>query len=268
MSNGGEVEGYFGTNGTPIVRTNSQAPVILDPFTMADELELRAFTGQNNPYVRSRLERALETDIVESTSGVSTSDYSNQFLRSAMNREETSEFFDQLDARQLLFDNRRKLTTVSGARNDLMPPWLWTMPPSVRLQSGGSWPVNSIRGWKHLYNYGYGTEVFNAQSVPPQGRPDHLIQFPAEGGAIMGDGNTSGAVDQNDVELARSQFLEWNRKVDLNRELSSDAVGLADNLKNQHDFARDIMKVLQRSLLDVDSKTSIFGQEADQNLPN
>ena len=268
MSNGGEVEGYFGTNGTPIVRTNSQAPAILDPFTMADELELRAFTGQNNPYVRSRLERALETDIVESTSGVSTSDYSKQFLRSAMNREETSEFFDQLDARQLLFDNRRKLTTVSGARNDLMPPWLWTMPPSVRLQSGGSWPVNSIRGWKHLYSYGYGNEVFNAQSVPPNGGPNNLMQFPADVGAAEGDGNTDGVVDQNDVELARSQFLEWNRKVDLNRELSSDAVGLADNLKNQHDFARDIMKVLQRSLLDVDSKTSIFGQAADQNLPN
>ena len=273
MSNGGEVEGYFVANTDPalpptaVVRTNSQAPAILDPFTMADELELRTFTGQNNPYVRSRLERALETDIVE-TGTTSSSDYSKQFLRSAMNREETSEFFDQLDARQLLFDNRRKLTTVSGARNDLMPPWLWTMPPSVRLQSGGSWPANSIRGWKHLYNYGYGTEVFNAQSVPPQGRSDHLIQFPADGGAVAGDGNTSGAVDQNDVELARSQFLEWNRKVDLNRELNKDDVTPSEYLKNQHDFARDIMKVLQRSLLDVDSKTSIFGQEANLNLPN
>ena len=274
MSNGGEVEGYFATNGTPIVRTNSQAPAILDPFTIADELELRAFTGQNNPYVRSRLERALERDLPETPIPISTWSpaqqlfFQNQFLRSAMNREETSEFFDQLDARQLLFDNRRKLTTVSGARNDLMPPWLWTMPPSVRLQSGGSWPANSIRGWKHLYNYGYGNEVFNAQSVPPNGGPNNLTQFPADVGAAEGDGNTDGVVDQNDVELARSQFLEWNRKVDLNRELSSDAVGLADNLKNQHDFARDIMKVLQRSLLDVDSKTSIFGQEADQNLPN
>ena len=274
MSNGGEVEGYFATNGTPIVRTNSQAPAILDPFTMADELELRAFTGQNNPYVRSRLERALERDLPETPIPISTWSpaqqlfFQNQFLRSAMNREETSEFFDQLDARQLLFDNRRKLTTVSGARNDLMPPWLWTMPPSVRLQSGGSWPANSIRGWKHLYNYGYGTEAFDAQSVPPQGRSDHLIQFPADGGAVAGDGNTSGAVDQNDVELARSQFLEWNRKVDLNRELNKDDVTPSENLKNQHDFARDIMKVLQRSLLDVDSKTSIFGQEANLNLPN
>ena len=267
MSNGGEVEGYFATNGTPIVRTNSQAPAILDPFTMADELELRTFTGQNNPYVRSRLERALETDIVE-TGTTSSSDYSKQFLRSAMNREETSEFFDQLDARQLLFDNRRKLTTVSGARNDLMPPWLWTMPPAVRLQGGATWPPNSVRGWKHLYQYGYGTEVFDPQSVPPQGRPDNFVQFPAEVGAAAGDGNTDGVVNQADVELARSQFLDWNRKVDLNRELSDDNSSLALNMTNQHDFARDIMKVLQRSLLDVDSKTSIFGQEADQALPN
>ncbi len=268
MSNGGELEGYFAANGTPVVRTGSVAPIILDPFTMADELELRAFTGQNNPYVRSRLERALETDIVETSAGASSSDYSNQFLRSAMNREETSEFFDQLDARQLLFDNRRKLTTVSGARNDLMPPWLWTMPPAVRLQGGATWPPNSVRGWKHLYQYGYGTEVFDPQSVPPQGRPDNFVQFPAEVGAAAGDGNTDGVVNQADVELARSQFLDWNRKVDLNRELSDDNSSLALNMTNQHDFARDIMKVLQRSLLDVDSKTSIFGQEADQALPN
>ena len=268
MSNGGELEGYFAANGTPVVRTGSVAPIILDPFTMADELELRAFTGQNNPYVRSRLERALETDIVETSAGASSSDYSKQFLRSAMNREETSEFFDQLDARQLLFDNRRKLTTVSGARNDLMPPWLWTMPPAVRLQGGATWPPNSVRGWKHLYQYGYGTEVFDPQSVPPQGRPDNFVQFPAEVGAAAGDGNTDGVVNQADVELARSQFLDWNRKVDLNRELSDDNSSLALNMTNQHDFARDIMKVLQRSLLDVDSKTSIFGQEADQALPN
>ena len=269
MSNGGEVEGYFATDGTPIVRTNSQAPAILDPFTMADELELRAFNGQNNPYVRSRLERALETELKLTQTGADDgTDYNFQFLRSAMIREETSEFFDQLDARQLLFDNRRKLTTVSGARNDLMPPWLWTMPPSVRLPSGGSWPADSIRGWKHLYDYGYGVEVFYPQSVPPQGRPDNLLQFPAESGAAAGDGNTDGSVNQEDVELARSQFLEWNRKVDLNRELSSDAVELAANTSNQHDFARDIMKVLQRSLLDVDSKTSIFGQANNSTLPN
>ena len=123
MSNGGEVEGYFAMNNqlsdqaemawgygqlgnhfvgvnppnaSPVIRTSSQAPSILDPFTMADELELRAFTGQNNPYVRSRLERALGSEFSEN-GGTTVSSYNNQFLRSAMNREETSEYFDQLD---------------------------------------------------------------------------------------------------------------------------------------------------------------------------
>ena len=274
MSNGGEVEGYFATDGTPIVRTDSRAPAILDPFTMADELELRAFTGQNNPYVRSRLERALETDITEN-GAASATDYNTQFLRSAMIREETSEYFDQLDAQQLLFDNRRKLTTVNGARNDLMPPWLWTMPPAARLaQMPGqpaTWPVNAIRGWKRLYdlNGSYsGDDYFGFRDVPPQGTHDLFTQFPAEPGAAAGDGNCDGFVDQRDIELARAQFLTWNRKVDLNRELNDDAAGLQQNVWNQHDFARDVMRVLQRSVMDVDSKTSIFGQEADQSLPD
>ena len=261
MSQGGEVEGYFDPSGNAIVRTNGLAPEVLEPFTMADEFELRAYAGHNNPYLRSRLERAIETELPPS----GTVNTSTQFLRSAMTREETSEFFDQLDARQLLFDNRRKLTTASGARNELMPPWLWTLPPvPVPPAQQQPWPANSERSWKPLYEVGYGAlDVSAPRSVPPRGAPDLALQFPAQAGVSIGDANCDGFVDQRDVERARKQFLEWNRKVDLNRELFADTASAAQYNDAQHDFARDIMKVLQRTLLDVDTRTSVFGSSTD-----
>ena len=261
MSQGGEVEGYFDTTGAAVIRINGMAQEVLEPFTMADEFELRAYTGHNNPYLRSRLERALETEVT-SAGAVSTA---SQFLRSAMTREETSEYFDQLDARQLLFDNRRKLTTASGARNELMPPWLWTLPPiPVAPVGGGTWPPNSQRSWKPLYEVGYGAlDVTAPRSVPPQGAPDLGLQFPAQPGAAIGDANCDGFVDQRDVEIAREQFLRWNRKVDINRELFVDNASAVQLNDAQHDFARDIMKVLQRSLLDVDTRTSVFGSDPE-----
>ncbi len=256
MAQGGAVDGYFDSGGNAIVRGSSGLPVEqLDPFTMADELELRGFAGHNNPYLRSRLERAIDPDTV-------AADQNFQFLRSSMQREETSEYFDQLDARQLLFDNRRKLTTVSGARNELMPPWLWTLPPAPPVDVNNPWTAGQVRSWRPLYQTSYGIlEVTAPRSVPPQGTPDLALQFPAQPGANVGDGNCDGIVDQTDVELARSQFLDWNKKVDLNRELFDDHATAQQFLMAQHDFARDAMKVLQRSLLDVDTRTSVFGSE-------
>lgn len=256
MSIGGAVDGYFNAAGVPVLRSASGSPAEqLDPFSMADELELRAFTGHNNPYLRTRLERAIDPD-------TTPADQNFQFLRSSMAREETSEYFDQLDARQLLFDNRRKITTVSAARNDLMPPWLWTLPPAPAADPTTPWTAGQVRSWKPLYQSAYGIlDVSAARSVPPQGTPDLAKQFPAQPGADTGDGNCDGVVDQTDVELARSQFLSWNRKVDLNRELFDDHANAQQFLMAQHDFGRDVMKVLQRSLLDVDTRTSVFGSE-------
>jgi hypothetical protein len=94
----------------------------------------------------------------------------------------------------------------------------------------------------------------------------------------MGDGNCDGVLDENDVQLARAQFNIWNTKTDLNREVSDnlnvtppvigDNAGPAVYLAHQHNLARDIVRVLQRSLLDVDSRISIFGQEFSQQQPN
>jgi len=312
MSRDGEVDNYFTLNptttnfafeqaagqgdllrflaaggATATVRSanNPNTPVQLDPFTMADEYELRAYHGNNSPSLRSRLERAVESEF--NTGAASPESQAvllgTQFLRSALVREETSEFHDQLDARQLLFDNRRKLTTVSGARNEMMPPWLWTMPPPSRLgqQLGqpSTWPANTTRGWKNLHQTNYGWADYSAfQSVPARGGFDPTVQFPDEPGAGIGDGNCDGALDENDVQLARAQFNAWNTKTDLNREVSDnvnvsppvmgDNAGPAVYLAHQHNLARDIVRVLQRSLLDVDSRISIFGQEFSQSQPN
>ncbi len=87
------------------------------PFGLTEELELRAYHGQNIPWIASRLERAIQTGVINGP------DF--QFLHANLHREETSELLEQLDVRELLFDHRKRLTTYSGARNDLMPPWLW-----------------------------------------------------------------------------------------------------------------------------------------------
>ena len=91
------------------------------PFTLADELELRYYHGNNAQAISSRFEVAVNNP-QEQTSG----DFvENQFLRSSvLNAHESSELRDQLDNKQLLFDNRRKLTLFNGVRNDLLPPWL------------------------------------------------------------------------------------------------------------------------------------------------
>ncbi|MBL9119649.1 MAG: hypothetical protein JNL80_07035 [Phycisphaerae bacterium] len=89
----------------------------LAPFGISDELELRSYNGQNNPWVTTRLETA-----------VNGQDRFYQFFRSTPLRGETNEAVAQLTNRELLLDNRRKATTVNGARNDIAPAWLWPSP--------------------------------------------------------------------------------------------------------------------------------------------
>ena len=87
------------------------------PFGLTEELELRAYHGQNSAWIVSRLEKAVQENTTNGT-GV-------QFLRANFGRTETSELLYQLNVRELLFDHRKRLTTYNGARNDIMPPWLW-----------------------------------------------------------------------------------------------------------------------------------------------
>jgi hypothetical protein len=98
----------------------------LTPFGTAEELELRMYHGNNHPFLMSRFESAINGN--DSPQGPTGPWVFNWFLRSSPARAETSEYLDQLNAQQLLLDNRRKLTMFSGARNDLLPPWLWPSP--------------------------------------------------------------------------------------------------------------------------------------------
>ena len=88
---------------------------IFTPFNLADELELRAYEGNNHGWIYSRLERALGP----STNG------SDHILRGNLTRMETSEAAEQLDNRQLAHDLRHRLTFFNGARNETLPPHLW-----------------------------------------------------------------------------------------------------------------------------------------------
>lgn len=98
------------------------AEVGYTPFTLADELELRMFHGNNYLWNLSRFERAMNTRNVAGSflrSGL----YNGADVSNAFN--ESSEFINQLDANQLVYDARHRLTLHNGARNDLLPPWLW-----------------------------------------------------------------------------------------------------------------------------------------------
>jgi hypothetical protein len=97
----------------------------LTPFDTTDEFELRAFHGNNSPFTLSRFEQAvsLYSPIYQ---GNEANNF--QFLRASPMREEADEYLDQLNSRELLVDNRRKLTLFNGARNETAPPWLWPTP--------------------------------------------------------------------------------------------------------------------------------------------
>lgn len=95
----------------------------LTPFGMSDELELRAFHSSNFPWSISRLENAIQNTVLQTSNP--------QLLRGNIVRHEHNErkvtngMTHQLTNPELVLDLRRHLTTHSGARNDIMPPWLW-----------------------------------------------------------------------------------------------------------------------------------------------
>lgn len=115
---------YAGRLGTSFNPETMASPSgnIYRPFTLSDELELRMFEGNNNPWVFSRLEYTTQRDAVMMANPASTVG----FLRpSPLSNQESSEYMDQLNNRELVRDSRRKMTVYSGARNDQTSPGLW-----------------------------------------------------------------------------------------------------------------------------------------------
>ncbi|MBX3355092.1 MAG: hypothetical protein KF724_05275 [Phycisphaeraceae bacterium] len=236
----GQVRFYHAPAGTlPIPPLDPTAPgyspggftTPLSPFTVADEVELRMSHGQNQPFILSRLERALNAD-------------ANAFayLRSAQTREEANEWSGkQLSAEELLVDNRRKITTISGARNELMPPALWTRWWNV--DNGRLRPIDPNQplpwyGPPELDDlpFAYPT-LAQLQADLGTADPPAYAAIPASqvftlGGwrpevirAVAGDANNDGVFDARDLDAARRDFFLWNAKLDLRAPIDLNRVG-------------------------------------------
>jgi hypothetical protein len=107
--------------GQAMLASESRYPLIgrnYTPYGIPEELELRMFHGNNNPWTYSRLERVTQP---------SSQDTDNGILHAGPGpgTSGSSEFLGRLANADLVRDSRRKVTTYSGARNDVMPPWLW-----------------------------------------------------------------------------------------------------------------------------------------------
>ena len=136
------------------------------PYTLADELELRISNGNNNQFVGSRFERSFNNILSDA----------DQVIRSYMHgSHELGEMRDQLDNRQLLFDNRRKLTLFSGSRNDLLPPWLrWDERFWQRFDPDGSDGLPNGYETQNINNYLEGEAGYFTQLFPLKGTLEAL----------------------------------------------------------------------------------------------
>lgn len=263
MADGGRVGDYIDSQGRIHVAYGDSAGAFrertpqLTPFGIADEYELRARHGSNDPALLSRLERALDSNNL-------------RFLRSSPEREETSEYFDSLTNDQLLHDNRRKITTVNGARNEMMPPWMWTLPP-VR---GAAQPeLRSVARRTPYLPWGL-APVLREPSFGPAGPqpvflprigfapgPDLVAQYPD--GDADGDGVPGTARDDT---VARQAFLDWNRKLDLNEPYPTSADANAGEygrllFESIYSWLNRLTNVLQMSLIDRRGQSATGGAQ-------
>ncbi len=223
--------------------TSGDPPGRLRPFDESDEIELRMRAGSNNASVLSRLERAVQrTDSLGA--GDLPPDQYFDFLRASNDRLETLDALDaqaagtggqwdrfrRLNSQQLLRDNRRKMTVFSGARNEELPPWLWTVPRgNFNFQSG-------------LWAYFSGcapTQVWPAPATTPNASAQASVGF------LSGNG------------YSRNDWLAWNRKVDLRHAAVEPEYDAAWTLLNgsamrlgRTEFLNQVSRVLERSLLD------------------
>jgi hypothetical protein len=268
MADGGRVGDYvlpsanppfwraFLANGSSPHAEPSGVPTLL-PFGMADEYELRARHGSNDPALLSRLERALDSNNL-------------RFLRSSALREETSEYFDSLTNDQLLHDNRRKITTVNGARNDMMPPWMWTLPP---VRGIGQPELRSAARRTPYLPWGL-APVLREPSYGPAGPqpvflprigfapgPDLAAQY--LDGDADGDGIPGTARDET---VARQAYLDWNRKLDLNEPYPTSLDANAGEygrlvFESIYSWLNRLTSILQMSFIDRRGQSAIGGAQ-------
>ncbi|MDA1105044.1 MAG: hypothetical protein O2855_00415 [Planctomycetota bacterium] len=253
MGQDGEVNSWInpddtasgGPGASVFLRTaGGDPPARLRPFDESDEIELRMYASSNNASVLSRFERAVQrTDALGAGADANPDTYYD-FLRASNDRLETLDELDwqaagtsgqwtrfrRLNAQQLLRDNRRKLTLFSGARNEMLPPWLWTTPRgNFDFQTGV---------WSYLSGCSP-TQVWPAPAVAPNASAQASV------GYIAGNG------------YSRNDWLAWNRKVDLRQAAVEPIYDPSWTLTNgsamryaRTQFLNQMSRVLERSLLD------------------
>lgn len=281
---------YFKTqaNGGVLVDPVTTSPLAkLTPFGVDDEIELRAFSGLNHAPIISRLEAALGTG-----NAVDSGVLGNDFLRSSRSREESVRYLvgfpgaEASDPRnidwraqeawngpnpnvasrgaaELVMDHRRKLTTVNGARNEMLPPRLWTIvDPTAPNDLTRVRPAYIKRGvdFDHDGNPDdiNGDGIVNAaDDVPPY--DPRIVYYNT---TPRGDGNGDGRVDYLDALLAREEFMRRNRKIDLRRPTDPAVNGVpasaATIAQNERTFRQDIQRLMRRALIDEDTRGSYF----------
>jgi hypothetical protein len=291
MANGGEL----------VDPVTAARLVTLSPFGSDDEIELRAANGLNSPQAVSRLENALNS----SASMFSNKILFGEFLRSTRSREESARFFDPDDVRvqdwraraawtgtgtgaafaprggaELLLDHRRMMTTISGARNEMLPPRLWTVVDHSN-------PLNALRVRPAYLKRGVdfdldGTpddvtgdgSVTTADDLAPYHPNIMFPEAPLIPAASSGFGIAirdayplgipDGKATVEDFELARQRFLTDNRKIDLRRPNDVPTAGVvaspAQISAADRKFDFDLQRVMRRALIDEGSRQSYFGR--------
>lgn len=165
------------------------------PFGLTDELELRAFHGNNFPWILSRFERSTHVGAING--GTPDPSLRVQLLRTVMGsvRAESSEYQDQLMNRELVRDLRRKVTLYNNTRNDLMPPWLWLYWPGEDFNNDGV--VNQLDqdlngdGFINVADY----ELFLAGAS----KFDLRVRSHLDGGRVVGDFDGNGYLEFADA---------------------------------------------------------------------
>lgn len=205
-------------------------PVPTRRFDASDELELRAYAGNNDPSSMSRLERSLNAD-----DNMRDQDYviADTILRSTVLRGEAGGGPDQLTNPQLLRDLRHKITVVSGQRNEIMPPWLWIGRP-YGIYNGLNFREtfqNSML-WLGLHPETPGPRDENGNGrIDTAGASTSELGFgkvdvkriacsndPFQDGSTINE-STANPIDGRDFNRAIRYFEEINQKLDLRKPL-------------------------------------------------
>jgi hypothetical protein len=244
-------------------------PFRIKPFDAADEVELRAFSGNNDSTNMSRLERSLNSDDLVRDKQFEILD---TILRSTVLRSEGGPGGAQLTNAQLVRDMRHKVTVVSGQRNELMPPWLWTGRPYLADGPNSRETYQNAMLWLGLH-----PDAPGARDENNDGRIDgQELQWgvfdlwrasATANGDIFPDGifpsfsASNAAMDSRDWKRGVSLFEFMNRKFDLRRPLlvqnGTDDAGffkykyaysVPDERLALVDFAREVRQRLRPAL--------------------